>query len=60
MAKYRRIIVKFYEEIHDHIANDIVKCEIAQTRTEKSQINVLDMAMDNENINETFGASHMD
>ena len=36
LAKYRRIAVKFYEEIHDLIADDIAKGEIAITGIERS------------------------
>eukprot|EP00268_Persea_americana_P055268 TRINITY_DN6412_c0_g1_i14.p3 TRINITY_DN6412_c0_g1~~TRINITY_DN6412_c0_g1_i14.p3 ORF type:complete len:128 (+),score=27.95 TRINITY_DN6412_c0_g1_i14:2082-2465(+) len=36
LAKYRRIAIKFYEEIHDLIADDIAEGEIAITGIERS------------------------
>ncbi|RWR83492.1 transposon protein, putative, CACTA, En/Spm sub-class [Cinnamomum micranthum f. kanehirae] len=55
LAKYKRIAVKFYEEIHDLIADDIAEGEIALTGIERSQTNAPETEMDEEYINESLG-----
>ncbi|RWR88558.1 hypothetical protein CKAN_01758200 [Cinnamomum micranthum f. kanehirae] len=37
LAKYKRITVKFFDEVHDLIADDVAQGDVALTGTERSQ-----------------------
>ena len=50
LAKYKNITIKFYDELYDLIADDTAEGDIAMTGSERSQVNVDSMMIEEEDF----------
>eukprot|EP00268_Persea_americana_P051107 TRINITY_DN5621_c0_g1_i3.p1 TRINITY_DN5621_c0_g1~~TRINITY_DN5621_c0_g1_i3.p1 ORF type:complete len:159 (+),score=36.73 TRINITY_DN5621_c0_g1_i3:996-1472(+) len=54
LAKYRRITVKFFDEVHDLIDDDVAQGDVALTGNERSEQAFSEMPTDDEFMNDDF------